>query len=115
MKTLIVILAALMLSGCMTPGGMGNISTLGIDAQKMTAEQIQQAVQLLKAGQEKDASARCLMIPTPLGMARMIEISSNTAGRITGETIMEPDCKTTVKHNSIPAATTPLPVPTPKP
>ena len=109
--------------GCFILAGCQNLGPafeadggLGINAQKMQADQIKATVDLIKANKEKDQSARCVRVPTPYGVAIIIEVNSDTAGKMRGKMQMLPDCTVTVENDSMPlptGSTTPIAKPTP--
>lgn len=103
-KITLPFLLALSVTGCVTPGGMSGMGNYGIDAQKMDAAQIKEAVALLKAGKEKDSQGTCYRIPTPWGPAVMVDGSTDTAGRLRGKLTMTADCTMTIEHDSTPPA-----------
>lgn len=98
----IAIAVAVMLMGCVAPGSLQGMTTFGVNAQEMSAEQIKEAVSLLRAGKEKDSNVVCYRIPTPWGVATVVEGNANTAGRMRGKLTMSAECNMTVEHDSQP-------------
>lgn len=102
MKRLIavLVLSTVALAGCAGLGGFESSGGLGIDAQKMSADQIKQSVGLISANKEKDTGMRCVRVPTPYGVGTVVELNMDTAGRMKGKATVSPDCTMTVESDS---------------
>lgn len=100
MKTLAF--ALLFIAGCAFPGSFESSGGMGIDAAKMSAEQIKASAGLISSNREKDTGMRCVRVPTPYGVGTVVEVNMDTAGRMRGKATMSPDCTITVEHDSTP-------------
>lgn len=98
----VIVLFCVVIAGCALPGGFESSGGLGIDASKMSADQIKAAAGIISANKEKDTGIRCVKVNTPYGMGTVVELNMDTAGRLQGKATVQPDCTMTVESDSRP-------------